>query len=99
MKLQCSCGAKYAFDITPEMAQNPVKFVCPSCGLDSSDYVNQLVREELASRAGNQPLPDAPPTPVVSAPPPAARIRISREAKPAEPAMAENSASTKFCAK
>ena len=48
MKIQCACGAKYAFDITPDMARNPVRFVCPGCGLDSSEYVNQLVREELA---------------------------------------------------
>ncbi len=52
MKLQCSCGAKYAFDITPEMAQKPVRFVCPQCGADSSDFVNQLVRSELGLRSG-----------------------------------------------
>ncbi len=99
MKLQCSCGAKFAFDITPEMARNPVKFICPNCGLDASDYVNQLVREELASRAAEQPLPEAPPAPapVVSAPPPSARLRVSVEAKPAE--AADSSASAKFCAK
>ena len=33
MKFQCPCGAKFAFDIAPEMVQNPVKFVCPTCGL------------------------------------------------------------------
>jgi hypothetical protein len=103
MKLQCSCGAKYAFDITPEMLQNPVKFVCPSCGLDSSDFVNQLVREELAPQAGNQPLPDAPPPPLAAAPPPAARIRISSAQKPAEatPAAPPPAASavSQFCSK
>ena len=97
MKLQCSCGAKYAFDITPEMAQNPVKFVCPNCGLDASDYVNQIVRDELASQAAAQPPAEAP-VPMPPPPPPAARIRISQEAKPAE-AAAETSASSKFCTK
>ena len=47
MKIQCSCGAKYDFDITPGMAQNPVQFVCPACGLDASDFVNDLIRQEL----------------------------------------------------
>ena len=47
MKIQCSCGAKYAFDVTPEMAQTPVRFVCSACGVDSSDLVNRLVRQEL----------------------------------------------------
>ena len=94
MKLQCSCGAKYAFDITPEMAQNPVKFVCPACGLDASDYVNQLVREELAQKN----LPDAPAPSLASAPAPAARLRISHEEKPAEAAPAMP-VSSKFCSK
>ena len=32
MKIRCSCGTKYEFAITPEMAREPVKFVCPQCG-------------------------------------------------------------------
>ena len=47
MKIQCACGAKYAFDATPEMVENPVRFVCQNCGLDSSDFVNGLIRQEL----------------------------------------------------
>src|SRR6266487_916589 len=47
MKLQCACGAKYAFEVQPEMLSKPVQFVCPSCGLDSSAFVNQLVQQEL----------------------------------------------------
>jgi hypothetical protein len=90
MKLECSCGAKYAFDATPEMLQNPVKFICPSCGLDSSDFVNELIRQEF----GGQIPP--PPPPAVTAP--SARLKISHAEKPAEPA-AETSASSKFCVK
>ena len=59
MKIQCSCGAKYNFDVTPEMAQNPVKFVCPGCGMDSSDFVNGLIRQEFAG-AMPQPPPPLP---------------------------------------
>ena len=47
MKLQCSCGAKYAFDVTPEMGKTPVRFVCSACGADTSNFVNSLVRQEL----------------------------------------------------
>src|ERR1017187_2052127 len=90
MKIQCSCGAKYAFDITPEMAQNPVKFVCPGCGLDSSDYVNQLVRVELIEQGVIAP-PNQPP---VAAP----RLRISQEEiRAAQPQEAP--AVSKFCSK
>ena len=47
MKLQCACGAKYAFEVRPEMLREPVHFVCSSCGLDASAFVNQLVQQEL----------------------------------------------------
>jgi len=70
MKIQCACGTKYAFDITPDMAQNPVRFVCPACGLDSSEYVNQLVREQLAEQAAEPPADAQPPPPAPPRRPP-----------------------------
>ena len=93
MKIQCACGAKYAFDITPDMAQNPVRFVCPGCGLDSSEYVNQLVREEFAEQAAAQPA--AEPSPPPAAP---SRLKIAHEEKPAETAATAAPVS-KFCQK
>ena len=72
MKIQCSCGSKYAFDLTPEMGRSPIKFVCKNCGVDSSDMVNQLVREQLGLGApessGSIPGLAPPPTrePVVA---------------------------------
>src|ERR1043166_4182128 len=47
MKIQCSCGLKYSFDVTPEMAQSPVNFVCKNCGADNSALTNELIRREL----------------------------------------------------
>ena len=79
MKIRCSCGSKYEFDVSPEMARNPVRFVCPNCGLDSSEYVNHLVRAEIA---GN--FPEAMPKPEPAAPA-APRLKISAGEKPAEP--------------
>ena len=92
MKIQCACGAKYEFDVTPEMLQNPVKFVCPSCGLDSSDFVNELIRREFAGQ-----------TPV--APPPATetpRLKIARaEPQPSAPVEAtpDSAAAAEHCPK
>ena len=96
MKLQCPCGAKYAFDLLPEMVQNPVTFVCPTCGLDSSEFVNEMVRQEFGAAAPEY-------TPPVSAPPPAApapapRLRISHTEKPV-PAPAEATPVSKYCDK
>ena len=81
MKLQCPCGAKYSFDITPEMAREPVQFVCPTCGFDASDFVNEMIRKELAEQAaagaGGATL-DEP----VSIPAAAPRLRVSHHAPP-----------------
>jgi hypothetical protein len=47
MKIQCSCGTKYAFDVTPEMARAPIRLVCQNCAQDNSEVVNELIRQEL----------------------------------------------------
>lgn len=75
MKVQCSCGVKYEFDITTEMANSPVKFVCPACGLDASEFVDALVRQELGQAA----TPHGVPVPArLSAPPGAAPVPVAR---------------------
>ncbi|MBW8863574.1 MAG: PQQ-binding-like beta-propeller repeat protein [Verrucomicrobia bacterium] len=97
MKLQCPCGAKYAFDLTPEMAQNPVKFICPTCGLDSSEFVNELVRREFGTPATVEP-PARPETPPPApAPAPVSRLRISHEQK--KPEAAEAAPTSRYCQK
>ena len=78
MKLQCSCGAKYAFDAKPEMLQQPVKFICPSCGLDSSEFVNQLIQQEFGGQTATPPPPSASPAGA------AGRLRVPLDAPPPE---------------
>jgi len=67
MKIQCPCGAKYTFEVTPEMARQPVQFVCSACGLDSSEFVATLVRQELGGGAASSPA--APGLPAIAPPP------------------------------
>ena len=87
MKIQCGCGAKYSFDVTPEMAAAPIAFVCQACGADNSDLLNQLICQQFptppppantARSAGSVPvaipLPASPPpTAAPSGQPPAVR--------------------------
>ena len=97
MKLQCSCGAKYELDVTPEMAREPVRFVCPACGVDASAFVNELVRRDL----GLEPAPPPPP----SDGPPVARpaVRIVTHTPPPPTVAARsttpNTPDTVRCAK
>ncbi len=86
MKLQCPCGAKYAFDLAPEMLANPVSFLCPACGADHSAFINELVRQEFSAPAPEIILPVA------------ARLKISHEEKPAEPVQ-ESAPVSKYCSK
>ena len=96
MKLQCSCGAKFAFEITPEMKSNPVRFVCPVCGLDASEFVDGLIRQELgqASSPAGRVVPigataetsvrtTIQSVPETAAPPARLRVRIDAPAAPA----------------
>jgi hypothetical protein len=84
MKVQCQCGAKYAIDVTPDMARNPVRFVCPSCNLDLSAPINDLVRQELGV-TGAAPMAELLSTSETAPPAPAAPMRVSYKA-PAAPA-------------
>jgi hypothetical protein len=45
------CGVKSAFEITEEMHHHPVRFACPACGLDASEFVDGLIRQELGQNA------------------------------------------------
>src|SRR5438552_15677076 len=69
MKIQCSCGTKYSFDLTPEMARAPITFVCQNCGADSSQMVNQLIRHELGVGAPSPASGDNPPRHALAPPP------------------------------
>jgi outer membrane protein assembly factor BamB len=86
MKLQCSCGAKYAFEATPDMLQHPVKFICPSCGLDASDFVNDLIRQEFGGAAATPP-------------PASSQLKVAHEAPAAAGGAETAAAPSKFCAK
>lgn len=78
MKIQCSCGAKFSFEVTPEMARAPVRFVCSECGKDSSELVNQLIRQETGAATASSVAVPTPPSPTPPAPPrPAVQARAA----------------------
>jgi hypothetical protein len=49
MKIQCGCGTKYSFDVTPDMLRMPPQFVCQGCGQDNSAVINQLIQQQFAA--------------------------------------------------
>ena len=60
MKIQCSCGTKYAFEITPDMIANPVQLVCQSCGADNSAAVNQIICQQFGATVTQSAPPPKP---------------------------------------
>ncbi len=64
------------------MVRQPVKFVCAGCGLDSSDRVNALIRQQFDQPA--EPAASAPPAAVV-APAPHIAPRPSQVTEPPAP--------------
>ncbi len=111
MKIQCDCGAKYAFDVSVEMVRQPVKFVCPGCGLDSSVRVNALIQQQFSQASGTGedaapavaivPPPTSTPEPTApSAPAPMApRVRLSHGGQAASAAETADVKDTRFCSK
>src|SRR6185369_8756563 len=112
MRIQCPCGAKYSLDVTPDMAGRPVRFVCQSCGLDSSEAVNAMIRQELSEQPAPMGIlapaetevakPEAPPAPAMPVPPVGpARIRLHTATTPqvAAPPAVEETPTQRPCLK
>jgi hypothetical protein len=98
MKIQCNCGTKYAFDVTPEMAANPVSFICQNCGADNSLAVNMLIQQQFpatATESAPPPAPVAPPPPVESKP----RMKVAVHVATPAAETATESAAPQMCRK
>ena len=86
MKVQCPCGSKYSIDVTPEMARDPIRFVCPNCNTDLSGPINDLVRQELGLSAAPAAAAPAAAPMRVSLGRPVAPDAAAPESAPAAPA-------------
>ena len=51
VKIQCSCGQHYAFDVEPVAGRMPTHVACPACGVDGTDAANASIAQTLALRA------------------------------------------------
>jgi hypothetical protein len=53
IKIICSCGQKYAFDVYPLNGRMPAPVQCPVCGMDGTAVANEAIARTL----GAQPMP------------------------------------------
>jgi hypothetical protein len=85
IKIQCSCGTRYSFEVEPVNGWMPVRVKCPGCGADGTDAANDILRQ---SRAAGAPVPGPQPTPVPAQPPsPVAGSEPQTAAAPAAAAV------------
>ncbi|MEY4387699.1 MAG: hypothetical protein RLY20_2982 [Verrucomicrobiota bacterium] len=60
IKIECSCGTKFAFDVEPVSGRMPVGIGCPNCSLDATGQANAIIAQQLGTIA---PPPAAAPAP------------------------------------
>ena len=66
IKIQCSCGQKYAFEVEAPAGVMPYPVVCPICGTDGKPAANLAITQHLPVQTAGTP----PPLPVRAAQPP-----------------------------
>ena len=49
VKIQCSCGQRYAFDIEPVCGRMTSSVACPVCGADGTTAANEVIAFTLAT--------------------------------------------------
>jgi len=65
IKVQCTCGQKYAFDVEPLNGRMPQPVKCPVCGADGTAAANEIIARKLAVPVAPRPAaaPGRPPGP------------------------------------
>jgi len=74
VKIVCSCGQKYAFDVYPQNGRMPSPVKCPVCGVDSTAVADEIIA--LALKATSPATPPPPAAAPVPSPPPTAPVPL-----------------------
>jgi hypothetical protein len=57
VKITCTCGQKYAFDVQPRHGRMPAPVFCPACSRDGTVDANQFLARIFYSQSGPVPPP------------------------------------------
>ena len=55
VKVQCPCGARFAFDVEPVHDRMPVPINCPECGADATNLSNAVIRQQAGPSIPSKP--------------------------------------------
>ena len=73
VRVTCTCGARYKFDLELAEQTMPAPVVCPNCQIDLTPLANEEIRAYVAKHSAGltppvaTPAPLAPPTPEAAA--------------------------------
>jgi hypothetical protein len=56
IKIDCSCGTRYGFEVEPENGRMPAEVACPTCGLDGTRAANAQIQERLGGAGNVRPM-------------------------------------------
>lgn len=99
IKIQCSCGIKYKFEVEPVNGCVPFTVTCPQCGVDATSFANAHIQQMLGLPAPAAPAVTARVAPTEAAPEPAkpataaatqpeTRLRVHAQPTESKPAPA-----------
>ena len=90
IRVTCTCGARYKFDLELAEQSMPAPVVCPNCQIDLTPLANEEILSYVAKHSAGLATPVTAPAPVIAPPPePAAvtpaAVTPAAEAAPARP--------------
>jgi hypothetical protein len=93
IKIECSCGARYSFEVEPREGRLPAPVQCPVCQADGTEAANKIIAETAAAAPEKSPrlrihsAAASPPPETVAAPPAAEPEAVCCARHPTHPAV------------
>jgi hypothetical protein len=66
IKIECSCGSRYKFDLEPVNGRSPTALACPNCQASWTEQADALIARSLGTAAAPPLTVNAPPAPAVA---------------------------------
>ena len=96
VKVECSCGQRFAFEVEPIHGRMPAPVACPTCGADGTAAANAILAQTFDSQLAQPAVALPPPVPVrarlavaapVAASVPVAAPAVSAPGRPVQAAV------------
>jgi PQQ-like domain len=94
VKVQCTCGTRFEFEVEPVNERMPVPINCPGCNADATGLANAVIKQQLAAAQPTTPSAPAAPalkisghTPAASSPTPSIPTAAPAPSNPSIPSL------------